>query len=108
VEVDEILRPGEAGNPVGDPQLKVLGPLRLLLQDNQGMPERPAARFWASDGVLVHVEYVISSGLREAAQLAGGTVTRERYEVPVFESEASLRAVQGVRMTRMSVEPSKL
>jgi hypothetical protein len=64
--------------------------------------------FWASDGALVHSEDVIAAGLREAAQLAGGTVTRERYEVLVFEREAPLRGGQGVRMTRMNVEPSKL
>lgn len=64
--------------------------------------------FWASDGALVHSEDVIVAGLREAAQLAGGTLTRERYEVLVFEREAPLRDGQGVRMTRMNVEPSKL
>jgi hypothetical protein len=64
--------------------------------------------FWASDGALVHSDDVIAAGVREAAQLAGGTVTRERYEVLVFEREAPLRGGQGVRMTRMNVEPSKL
>ena len=64
--------------------------------------------FWASDGALEHSEDVIAASLREAAQLAGGSVTRERYEVLVFERESPLHGGQGVRMTRMSVEPSKL
>ena len=53
-------------------------------------------------------EDVIAASVREAARRAGGTVTRERYEVLVFELEASLRGGQGVRVTRMDVEPSKL
>ena len=36
----EVHRPGEAGDPVGDPQLDVLGPLRPLLQHRRVMPER--------------------------------------------------------------------
>jgi hypothetical protein len=39
---------------------------------------------------------VIAAGVREAAQRAGGTVTRERYAVLVFEREAPLRGGQGV------------
>jgi hypothetical protein len=56
----------------------------------------------------MHSDDVIAAGVREAAQLAGGTVTRERYEVLVFEREAPLGGGQGVRMARMNVEPSKL
>ena len=64
--------------------------------------------FWASDGALVASEDVIAASVREAARRAGGTVTRERYEVLVFELEAPLRGGQGVRVTQMDVEPSKL
>jgi hypothetical protein len=73
-------------------------------------PEAGAAgfeSFWASDGALVESEDVIAASLREAGQRAGGTVTRERYEVLVFEREAPLRAGQGVRVTRMNAGPSK-
>jgi hypothetical protein len=64
--------------------------------------------FWVSAGALVASEDVIAASVREAARRAGGTVTRERYEVLVFELEAPLRGGQGVRVTRMDVEPSKL
>lgn len=64
--------------------------------------------FWASDGALVASEDVIAASVREAARRAGGTVTRERCEVLVFELEAPLRGGQGVRMTQLDVEPSKL
>lgn len=64
--------------------------------------------FWASNGALVESEDVIVAGVREAARRAGGSVTRERYEVLVFERAASLRGGEGVRVTQMNVEPSKL
>jgi AAA ATPase domain len=44
VDVDEAHRPGEGGDPVGDPQLNVLGPLFLLLQDNRVAPKRVLQR----------------------------------------------------------------
>jgi hypothetical protein len=39
VQVDEIHRPRERGDPVRDPQLNVGGPLRLFLQDHRVMRE---------------------------------------------------------------------
>ena len=51
---------------------------------------------------------VIAASVGEAARQAGGTVTRERYAVLVFEHEAPLRGGQGVRVTTMTVEPSLL
>ncbi len=63
--------------------------------------------FWASHGSLVESEEVIAASVREAARRTGGTVTRERYEVLVFEREAPWRGGQGVRVTLVSVEPSK-
>jgi hypothetical protein len=35
VNVDELHRPGESGDPVGDPQLKVRGALRLFRYDDR-------------------------------------------------------------------------
>ncbi|HEX6454582.1 MAG TPA: hypothetical protein VF060_34605 [Trebonia sp.] len=64
--------------------------------------------FWASDGPLTAGEDVIAASVREAARRAGGTVTSERYEILVFELEAPWRVGQGVRVTHMDVDPSKL
>ena len=64
--------------------------------------------FWESEGPLVNSEDVIASSLRGAALRTGGKVTRERYGVLVFEREAPWRGGQGVRVTRMNVEPSQL
>jgi hypothetical protein len=63
---------------------------------------------WASRGAVVRGEEVVAAGLREAAQRAGGTVSRERYQVLVFERESPLRGGQGVRVTPVHVDPSKL
>jgi hypothetical protein len=41
--------------------------------------------FWASSDALLDSEDVIAASVREAARRAGGTVTRERYAVLVFE-----------------------
>ena len=41
--------------------------------------------FWASNGALMDSRDVIAAGVGEAARRAGGTVTRERYAVLVFE-----------------------
>jgi hypothetical protein len=74
-------------------------------------PQTGAMRFeslWASERALVESEDVIAASLREAARQAGGTVTRERYEVLVFEREAPLRGERGVRVTPMDVQPAKL
>jgi hypothetical protein len=63
---------------------------------------------WASEGAFAQSEEVIAGGLREAAQRAGGTVAREHFEVLVFEREAPLRGGQGVRVTPVHADPSKL
>ena len=64
--------------------------------------------FWASHGALAASGDVVAAGIREAAQRArGAAVTRERYEVLVFEREAPLRGGRGVRVTPMRVEPAK-
>jgi hypothetical protein len=63
--------------------------------------------FWASHGALVASEEVIAASVPEAARRTEGTVTRERYEVLVFERKAPWRGGQGVRVTPMAVEPPK-
>jgi hypothetical protein len=55
----------------------------------------------------VESEEAIAASVREAARRAGGTVTRERYEVVIFEREAPWRSGQGVRVRLVSVEPSR-
>ena len=51
--------------------------------------------FWASHGSLVQSEEAIAASACEAARRAERTVTRERYEVVVYEREAPWRRGQG-------------
>jgi heme-degrading monooxygenase HmoA len=64
--------------------------------------------FWASDDAMHASEHTVSSSRREAVKRAAGTVSVERYEVPVFELEAPVRSGASMRLTRMDVEPSQV
>ena len=64
--------------------------------------------FWVSRDALRASEQMVAPGRREAVRSATGTVSVERYRVPVFEREAPLHASAGLRLTRMDVEPSRV
>lgn len=64
--------------------------------------------FWASANAMQASEHSVSSSRREAVKRAAGTVSVERYEVPVFELEAPMRSGAGMRLTRMDVDPSQV
>lgn len=61
--------------------------------------------FWASDNALSASEHQVATGRREAVQRAAGTVSVERFSVPVFELDAPVRGGAGLRLTRMDFEP---
>jgi hypothetical protein len=63
---------------------------------------------WVSDDALQAGEHVIAASRDEAVPHAAGTLTSERYAVPVFEQEAPVAAGAGVRLTRVDVAPSKI
>src|SRR6202035_4447606 len=62
--------------------------------------------FWVSGDALRVSERVVAPSRAAAVRRATGTVTVERYAVPVFELEAPLRRGEGVQVTRMDVAPS--
>jgi heme-degrading monooxygenase HmoA len=62
--------------------------------------------FWASHDDLRASENTQAPLCGEPARRARATVTAERYRVLVFERQAPLRGGEGVRLTRMDVEPS--
>jgi hypothetical protein len=64
--------------------------------------------FWASVDAMQATEHSVSPQRREAVKRAAGTVSVERYRVPVFELEAPLRSGAGLRLTRMDFEPSRV
>jgi hypothetical protein len=51
-------------------------------------------------------EKVVAPARNEVIRRAKGTISVERYQVPVFEREARLRGGAGVGLTRMDTEPS--
>ncbi len=86
----------------------VSGSLGLSLFANPELGVAVLESFWASREALVLSETTASPKRREAVRLGKGTVTVERYRVPVFEREAPLVTGAGVRLTRMDVEPSRV
>ena len=74
-------------------------------------PELGAAvleSFWASDHALRSGEKTAATVRSELARRAGGPVTVKEYRVAVFEREAPLHGGEGVRLTRIEVEPSSV
>ena len=72
-------------------------------------PERGLAileSYWASGEAMSASEHRVSPARREAVQRAAGTVSVERYQVPVFELEAPVRGGAGLRLTRMDFQPA--
>jgi hypothetical protein len=62
--------------------------------------------FWATDEAMRASERAVAPGRGEAALLGGGTVTVERYRLPVFEQGVPGHGGEGVRLTRMEAEPA--
>src|SRR5258708_13073958 len=50
-------------------------------------------------------ERAVAASRREAVRRASGTVSVERYQLPIFEREAPLSEGAGLRLTRMDIEP---
>jgi heme-degrading monooxygenase HmoA len=64
--------------------------------------------FWASDNAMAASEHAVMPNRRETIRRVGGTVSVERYEVPVFEVGAPAHSGAGLRLTRMDVAPSQV
>jgi hypothetical protein len=82
-----------------------LGSLGMSLYTNPGLGLAILESFWASGDAMGASEHRVSLGRREVVERAAGTVSVERYRVPVFELEGPLHAGAGLRLTRMSIEP---
>ena len=82
------------------------GNLGLSLQMNPELGVAILESFWVSGDALRASERAVAPDRAAAVRRASGTVTVERYAVPVFEREAPLRTGEGVRVTRMDVAPT--
>jgi quinol monooxygenase YgiN len=82
------------------------GNLGLSLHKNPQLGVAVLEAFWVSADAMRAGEQTLAPSRDEAVRRAGGTMTVERYAVPVFEREGPVRADAGVRLTRMDVEPT--
>jgi hypothetical protein len=82
------------------------GSLGLSLQMNPELGVAILESFWVSGDALRASERVVAPSCAAAVRRVSGTVTVERYAVPVFEQEAPLRSGECARLTRMDVLPS--
>ena len=64
--------------------------------------------FWASREALIHSEQMAAPRRTDVVRRAVGTVSVERYRVPVYEREAPLDTAAGLRLTRMDVDPPRI
>ena len=95
--MENEVRPAVEGQP---------GNLGLSLQVNPELGLAILESFWVSGDALRVSEHAVAPSRAAAVRRAAGTVTVERYAVPVFELEVPLRSGEGVRVTRMDVAPS--
>ncbi len=95
--IENEVRPAVEGQP---------GNLGLTLSANPEIGVAVLASFWVSGDALRASERVVAPDRAAAVRRATGTVSVERYAVPVFERDAPLRSGEGVRLTRMNVAPS--
>jgi heme-degrading monooxygenase HmoA len=82
------------------------GNLGLALYANLELGVAVLESFWVSGDAMRVSEHAASPSRREAVRRASGTVSVERYQLPIFEREASLADGAWLRLTRMDVEPS--
>jgi hypothetical protein len=82
------------------------GSLGLSLLASQDPGAVVLESFWVSDRALRASEPAATALHDELARQARGVVTAERYQVAVFEQEASVRGAEAARLTRIEVRPS--
>jgi heme-degrading monooxygenase HmoA len=84
------------------------GNLGMALYTDPGPGLAILESFWASDNAMAASEHAVMPNRRETIKRVAGTVSVERYEVPVFELRAPVLGGAGLRLTRMDVEPSQV
>ena len=79
------------------------GSLGLSLYANAEIGVAVLESFWESHEALIHSEQMAAPRRTDVVHRAVGTVSVERYRVPVYEREAPLDTAVGLRLTRMDV-----
>src|SRR5580698_1842376 len=81
------------------------GNLGMAMKLNPDIGVAILESFWVSGDALRASERMAAPNRAAAVRRASGTVAVERYSVPVFEREAPLHSGEGVRVTRLDVQP---
>jgi heme-degrading monooxygenase HmoA len=84
------------------------GNLGMALYTDPGPGLAILESFWASDNAMAASEHAVMPNRRETIKRVAGTVSVERYEVPIFELGGPMHPGAGLRLTRMDVEPSQV
>lgn len=84
------------------------GSLGISLFTNPEIGVAVLESFWASRDQMRLSEQMITPGCRGGLRRPSGTVSAERYRVPVFEQQAPLSPGSGLRLTRMDVDPARV
>jgi hypothetical protein len=82
------------------------GSLGLSLYTNPALGVAVLESYWVSRDTLRASEHQVSASRQAAVRRAVGTVSVERYRVPVCEREIPLRTGAGLRLTRMDIDPA--
>ena len=84
------------------------GSLGLSLYANAEIGVAVLESFWESRKALIHSEQMAALRRTDVVHRAVGTVSIERYRVPVYEREAPLDSAVGLRLTRMDVDTGRI
>jgi hypothetical protein len=84
------------------------GSLGLSLYANAEIGVAVLESFWESRKALIHSEQLAAPRRTDVVHRAVGTVSVERYRVPVYEREAPLDTAVGLRLTRMDVDTGRI
>jgi hypothetical protein len=84
------------------------GSLGMALYTDPGPGLAILESFWASDNAMASSEHAVMPNRRETIKRVAGTVSVERYEVPVFELRGPVPGGAGLRLTRMDVDPAQV
>jgi hypothetical protein len=84
------------------------GSLGLSLYANAEIGVAVLESFWESRKALIHSEQMAAPRRTDVVHRAMGTVSVERYRVPVYEREAPLDTAVGLRLTRIDVDTGRM
>jgi heme-degrading monooxygenase HmoA len=80
--------------------------MAMMTDREQG--QAVVASYWDSAEALTTSEHAVQTSRKEAAELAGGSITVEQYEVPIFVRNSRPERGAGVRITVLHADPGEL